>query len=312
MKQPNISGVPEEITENIIKDISQESSREVDKFRVGISISENEDLGILGYSTIHLRDITIEIARHLLINNATIVYGGDLRRDGFTDIFSDLSYQYRSIAEIQTSTFINYFSYPIYLQLTRQNELEFKKNKTEIIKVQPPQGCQILDRFFPADTFENKSCWALSLSRMRDEMVENSDARILIGGKLSNYSGIAPGILEEASITIAKKKPLYLIGAFGGASKEVINGLEGRRFAFLDNAFHKSDSFTEFVAEYNRVQLNKIDFDSMCTSLINFGVSGLSAVNGLSVDDNRALFYTPHLSEILYYIFKGLKNLRNR
>lgn len=67
---PDISGVPEEIQEKIISDLdNKELEPSALLQKVGISVSENEDLGVLGYSNIHLRDLTIEIVRHLLIND---------------------------------------------------------------------------------------------------------------------------------------------------------------------------------------------------------------------------------------------------
>src|SRR5689334_6625063 len=97
---PNTSGSPEEIQQLIIKDLNREPPKGIlyDK-QIGISISNNEELGQLGFSEIHLRDMTIEIARQLLISGAVIVYGGDLRKEGYTELFSDLSRQYRSINE---------------------------------------------------------------------------------------------------------------------------------------------------------------------------------------------------------------------
>ena len=41
-------------------------------------------------------------------------------------------------------------------------------------------------------------------------------------GKIQNYLGYIPGVIEEALYTLLEKKPLYLVGGFGGASEKLI------------------------------------------------------------------------------------------
>lgn len=305
---PDISGVPEEIQKSIISDLDEKKSEASSPlWKVGISVSENEDLGFLGYSNVHLRDLTIEIARHLLINNYILVYGGDLRREGFTEMFSDLAYQYRSIGNQRTFYFENYFAYPIYCSLTRQSEFELKKNKTNIIKVLPPQGLGAdANIYLPPSTNENKFVWAKSLTYMRNQMISGTNGRILIGGKCNNYLGKLPGIIEEAKITLLQNKPLYLIGAFGGAAKQVINAVLGQDFSFTDSNFHRSEQYQEFKNYYNGKSEEEINFEEDQLLFSKYGMDRLSENNGLTIDENIRLFHTPHLSEIVYYLFKGL------
>jgi SLOG-like protein len=308
---PDISGVPKEIQESIISDLEEKKSDASSPlWKVGISVSENEDLGALGYSNVHLRDLTIEIARHLLINNYILVYGGDLRREGFTEMFSDLAYQYRSIGNLKTFYFENYFAYPIYCSLTRQNELELKKNKTYIKKVLPPQELGAdANTYLPPSTNENKLVWAKSLSHMRNQMIAGTNGRILIGGKCNNYLGKLPGIIEEAKITLLQNKPLYLIGAFGGAAKQVINAVLGQGFSFTDSNFHRSEQYQEFKSFYNGKSEEEINFEEDQLLFSKYGIDRLAENNGLTVHENIRLFDSPHLSEIVYYLFKGLNKI---
>lgn len=309
---PDISGVPKEIQESIISDLEEKKSEACSPlWKVGISVSENEDIGFLGYSNVHLRDLTIEIARHLLINNYILVYGGDLRREGFTEMFSDLAYQYRSIGNLKTFYFENYFAYPIYCSLTRQNELDLKKNKTTFIKVFPPEGIGAdAHTYLPPSTNENKFVWAKSLTYMRNQMISNTNARILVGGKCNNYLGKFPGIIEEAKITLLQNKPLYLIGAFGGAAKQVINAVSGQGFSFTDSDFHRSSGYQEFKEFYNNTSVEEeINLEDDQLLFSKYGVDRLAQNNGLTVDENLKLFKTPHLSEIIFYLFKGLNNI---
>ena len=43
------------------------------------------------------------------------------------------------------------------------------------------------------------------------------------------YSGRIPGVVEEALVSLEAGQPLYVIGAFGGAARLVVDLLEGRR-----------------------------------------------------------------------------------
>jgi hypothetical protein len=43
-------------------------------------------------------------------------------------------------------------------------------------------------------------------------------ANILVGGAMSNFAGIMPGVFEEALYAIQSRKPLFIIGACGGAA----------------------------------------------------------------------------------------------
>lgn len=313
----NISGVPKEVQENIIHDLVEHihpESLPIAKHKVGISVSDNEDLAELGYSNIHLRDLTIEIVRHLIINGSSIVYGGDLRKENYTEIFSELAYQYRSIKQAKEKFFENYFSFPIYCLLTKQNELDFKKYNTDIFKVSPPVNLGVdPEKYIVPDTLESKFIWGESLSEMRNVMIQKTNARILIGGKVNNYLGKMPGVIQEAKITLKLNKPLYLIGAFGGSSKEVINAIQGKGLSYYKNEFHTSDSYIEFKKFYNSknsVELIQPEEDSKFFE--EYGIKKLSEINGLTVDENNRLFTTTHLSEILYYILKGMSNIQKK
>jgi hypothetical protein len=311
---PSISGAPEEVQQNIVEDVKKAAEEEqlaVCKIKIGISISENEDLEKLGFAKIHLKDLMVEIARNLLINDFSIIYGGDLRKEGFTEIFSDLAYQYRTIKEAKSMCFENYFSFPIYLQLTRAHTLEFKKHGANIIKVSPPEDLGIdLNHYMRPDTLQAKYIWARSLSKMRGEMISASKGRILVGGRLNHYLGMFPGVIEEARITLEQDKPLYLVGGYGGCASQVANALIGNHFTFIEDMFHQGEDYQTFRAYYNEQQPERlIDLQALSHYFEGYGLERLAANNGLSKEENLRLFTTPHLSEIIYLIFKGLNKI---
>ena len=87
-KHKKITGTSENIIATIGTSISNLQTFEEQKLlhglKIGISISEHDDLKKLGYSETHLKDASIEFGRYLLVYGADIVYGGDLRDGGYT------------------------------------------------------------------------------------------------------------------------------------------------------------------------------------------------------------------------------------
>ena len=78
---------------------------------IAISISESHDMPALGLSDGHLRDAMAEIARHLLALGARLVYGGDLRQQGFSELLFELVSRHRrdSAEDDRRADVINFF-----------------------------------------------------------------------------------------------------------------------------------------------------------------------------------------------------------
>jgi hypothetical protein len=281
----------------------------LENFKIGISISDSEDLQKLGFSKIHQQDVMVEFARYMLVHGATLLYGGDLRGDGYTLLFSELAYQYRSINDQEKVHFINYSSYPIYNKLSTKQKLEFIKNRVEFKPVVPPKRLKVNEKeFVPPSGKENKLIWAESLSKMRREMNSVSDARIFIGGKQSGYSGKYPGLIEEALLSLESDTPTYLIGAFGGATKSVINSLLKIKVSQLTEDWQcKDQGYKEFLEYYNSMAIrNKINYKNASSFLNDYTMERLCKNNGLDESDNRRLFKTTHIPEMIFLVLKGL------
>jgi hypothetical protein len=144
------------------------------------------------------------------------------------------------------------------------------------------------------------------MSNMRREMCEDTDARICVGGALSNYKGFCPGIIEEASLAIKKKQPLYLVGAFGGATSLIIRALKGEDGKKLTNEiFERYHALKELYEYIDNKLLTQRIIESF-SSFKKLGLVGLSRMNGLSKEENAILFNTIHFPEMIYYILIGL------
>ncbi len=163
-----------------------ELSKSLKDKKIAISISESDDIQDYGGDEALLRDITIELSRHILVAGGKLIYGGDLRKQGFTELFADLSCQYgqNEKKDRDTKYFTNYFAWPIHLNLTKTHESDFEHSRVSIIKVDAPVECppKLTKNFIAPDSPENCFLWSKSLTKMRLQMEKSVSARILLGG----------------------------------------------------------------------------------------------------------------------------------
>src|SRR5690606_8501545 len=134
-------------------------------------------------------------------------------------------------------------------------------------------------------------------------------ARVLVGGKITNYLGYIPGVIEEALYTLRENKPLYLVGAFGGATQKLINIIKRERVDELTNDFQYNSEFLMEFKDYVSSKCDYTDYDILKTELSKFDVTKLSELNGLREEDNEILFTSKNIHEIMYLLMKGLKNI---
>ncbi|MEN5059037.1 hypothetical protein [Sphingobacterium kitahiroshimense] len=304
----NISGIDSALISN---DSNQEFKiGSLHKKKVAISVSVNEDLEKLGFSEQHLNDVSIEIARYIIANDGTALYGGDLREGGFTNYFSELSNQYKKDSE-KSFRFINYFVFPNTKRLTNDVRIDFHSKQIQIKEVKLAKGLPIDQHkvYDPFKKIEDRHIYSECFKTMRIEMANDCDARILIGGKIIKYLGYVPGIIEEALYTLKEGKPLFLVGAFGGATEKLIKLIKGEMVEELTNDFQYNDNFLKNFKEYVSSKCNYSDFDVLKEEFKEFDVDKISELNGLSNEENEILFSSKNIHEILYLIMKGLKSL---
>nr|WP_241394800.1 hypothetical protein [Clostridium beijerinckii] len=282
-------------------------------FKVGVSISETYEDNCLGLNMIHLQDMMVEMARYLLVQGAQLYYGGDIRyRDDFNfiDILICLVKNHNNEYQQAKKKIANYVanflcsSVSEHIQIELMNEVDFKFME-------------------PLDSIENEDCSdelysrykkARDLSNMRIQMNKDIDARIVLGGKKKDYQGSCPGVLEEVILAMNAEKPVYLIGAFGGISKEIIKCMLGEKTQVLSKEYQSSFNEYGIFYDYYNEKASKnglipIDYSSIIEMLKSKGIRGLN--NGLTEDENRILFESTNSIEIISLILKGLGNFKN-
>lgn len=285
------------------------ASRFLEGKNVAISISESPDSSSLGIGKAMFEDLSIELARHLLVSGAHLVYGGDLRPGGFTELFKDLAYQY-GIYEKDKSLknyFTNYLAWPIYIGMTPATQAEYKSCRVHCQKAAIPDIIPVAlrDLMVPPTTVENMYYWAESLRAMRQEMESHIDARIILGGRITGFKGYMPGLYEEATYAAKANHPLFLLGGFGGASARLIQLIKGETSS--EKLFAEccsNHSYQDFVSYLDK-EKEEMNFKALDVFSNNMDV----LKNGLSKEDNERLFVTTNVTEIIALVLKGLHTL---
>lgn len=279
---------------------------------VGISISESPDLGSLGLGVglpgdrePYLREAMTEIALYLLRYGASLAYGGDLRPGGFTFALFELVHSYRQDAEALPVA--NYLAWPVHLNMPddqlRANLALFVGGGRLILL--DPEGHPIgspeasfdevlaarRERMASTQPPEDEAAaWASGLLAMRRTMARDCSARLLLGGRVQGYKGAYPGLAEEALLMLEARKPLFLAGGFGGCTRDVIaavDGANGWRKRPPEETGPGYAEIMEHLAQHTPHDLR----------------------NGLPLDQNKILFETTSVPQIVKLVLAGLAGL---
>ena len=194
---------------------------------IAISISESDDLAVLGLAEEHLRDAMTEISRHLLAMGARLVYGGDLRDNGFTKLLFELVARHRRDADVGDTrpAVSNYLPWPVHSMKSKdylaglQDDLE----GLGVLYCLDRDGRPVVpnsDAVAAAPDFSDED-WAESLTAMRRTQTDAIHARVVLGGRVTKFKGRMPGIAEETEFALKGKQPLYLLGGFGGCARDI-------------------------------------------------------------------------------------------
>ncbi|MBL8614040.1 MAG: TIR domain-containing protein [Deltaproteobacteria bacterium] len=98
-----------------------------------------------------------------------------------------------------------------------------------------------LDPLANPSAYLERTCGALS--EMRRVSTAETDARVLVGGKLKGWSGWLPGVAEELMCSVTTGQPTLLLSGFGGVAGKLGDYLAGAAGAWpeeLTFAYHDS------------------------------------------------------------------------
>lgn len=281
--------------------------------KIAFSISESsEDQKKLKFCM--LKDIMNELIRYVFYYSGNIYYGGDLKYDVkenynlLRSMINTLDV-YKKVTEENAVKIKNYVAFPLTENLSLNEEAKYK-NIVEFEKI-IPQGYKTnlskeeKENLFTLKTMEDLKKWSISLTSMREKLLNEIDAIIILGGKTTGYKGKYPGILEEFLLAKNKNKPIYLLGGFGGVSGEIIKLIKGNDSKMLFEKYQIENNGKNYESYYNSEI--SIKYEDICNQIKTAGFSQLN--NGLSLKENEILFKSEDAHEIMSLIIKGFSRI---
>ncbi|QDT35963.1 CHAT domain-containing protein [Stratiformator vulcanicus] len=289
-------------------------------FKVALSLSNSPDVDQAdGFSEYHVQDVIVQIARAMVSTGAAIVYGGDQRRGGYTLLLAELIAAYNQTAANPAELLINFLAAiePTKLSPGVPVTLSHLAESDNLTR----------RRILPPEESEQHPA-AMYYSDMRRIIAQEIDAQILVGGKTypklhdedhDGYSGLYPGIVEEAWRALEQNLPLYAVGGYGGAAELVAILLGGGSFpeALDDTHWRQQERYRNnaeaILADHRFAELNlPHSMEELAQAIRERGTTLLAsskssrAWNGLSVAENRMLFDSRDPVLINTLIMKGL------
>lgn len=261
--------------------------------RIAISASDSPDMAALGLSKGHLSDAMTEIARHLLALGATLCYAGDLRVGGFSELLFELIQRHRrdsADGDVQTGI-TNFLAWPVHLRM-RIDEIEAAKDAlagtAELVCLdQAGSPIPFEQRRLIATREPSAAEWSAGLTSMRETVHAVTHARVVLGGQVHGYMGAMPGVAEEALLCLQAGSPLYLVGGFGGCTRDIAEALGlSKPWATIGRTWYGYDFFARFTQDSLR--------------------------NGLTTVENELLARTPHIDQAVLLILRGLVRVDSR
>lgn len=233
---------------------------------------------------IMLRDMVVEISRYILNAGGKIIYGGSGSRDGYVNLFSQISEKYGKI-KIESegkelpedeAYIYNYYAWP-YMNVLSDDDMAYLKHCHLCAQQIYPDGIsEEQKRLIPSTQDEEGKMQIISsLSHMRDVRCREARAFIIVGGKTKGSLTPIPGILEEYIKARATKKPIYLLGGFGGEA------------ALISKSVISRETIIKSIRDDTYESLN----------------------NGLNKEENMRLLLSTNVFEILRLIISGMKKV---
>jgi hypothetical protein len=258
-----------------------------------ISISDPGNLPEF-YGPDALSSLSKKIVKYIFGSNAKIQYGGDFRKEGFTQFMIE------ELAIINSR--LNHKGKPLTvykLGLSANEEFRsFYSKYNALIKVE-----EIEELLIDVDEQVNRK---YQLSLMRRKMVDHTDYMIVSGGKLSGFSGLLPGVLEEVLIGIFLDVPVYIYSSYGGVSEIIFDYFLGDSdsISIIDNIFDIAlDSINEIglINPYT-------EYNSMINKFRSITISEIASLCFLSIEE-YSLMSRSRISDVnIAYLLKGSKN----
>ena len=200
---------------------------------VGLSVSESADLSQLGLSARHCELAIAELARAIIIAGGNIVYGGRLGGGTFTEILLDEVARYGDARHALTICLADSEHRKLSDDELRERQARLSMSAEIVCLDADGHPINRPDDHLP----ESTSGLPRALTGMRQHVTSLCHARVVVGGQLTDYQGVMPGVVEESLMSLRANQPLYVAGGFGGAAAAIARALGHESYAWAPSDF---------------------------------------------------------------------------
>jgi SLOG cluster2/TIR domain len=266
---------------------------------LSLSLPVGDELLRRGLDQQHVDDLAIESARYLLASGARLAYGGDLRGGGFTEKLVTLVHRHNRASGEPFHRLENYLAWHLHAGTAAAADVMSCRERRVDLPSDVPAAHKRPDSVIAK---------ARGLTAMRETIILASSAHVVLGGATSQYEGRVPGVLEEMWLALERGLPLYVVGGFGGMAGAAADVMVGGAVAS-----HALGPGKGYRVELDAALAGKRKEEGTDAAALLGSLSGrLTRLNnGLSEDENRALFSSVDVQDILVLVMTGLARLAN-
>jgi hypothetical protein len=299
--------------------------------RIALSMAESTDLDRFGLDPLHFEAAMLELSRYLLIQGATLAYGGHLGSGGYTQRLLELVRTHNALENVEPfERIVNHRGWPLpRLSVEERAAVDTEMQVVElerpadIDETLGPDFTQRPPRFSGDQSPQHRYAWARGMTDMRafqaDRARSEVVARVVLGGKYGPtvtaleggarkeqwYQGRIPGVLEEVVLSAQAGQPVFLIGAFGGAARLVIDLLQGidrpeATWQYQQGAPHAPEMHKLYEARGQAW----LDYPDIVRLLREKGIAGINPL--LTEAEHRELFDTIDPVRMVELVLTGI------
>ena len=207
---------------------------------VGISVSTSTEAARLGYDDRQINRIVIRMAHYFLDRDMRVIFGHDWREDGVMRAVADFAgvvgARVGAVAErertqrsvdpgkLAEERMINVV--PAGRDSLSGAAVDAERDSGGVLRVIPLKEARehVSERARSAvripivDLLDARVAQLTELRHWLTAMLDPG-CRVCIGGVTDGFQGRKPGVIEEAELALQYRKPLYLLGGLGGATR---------------------------------------------------------------------------------------------
>jgi len=290
---------------------------------VGLSISESDDSAQRGFPKWQVNRVTLQVTAALLGQGAGVVFGHDWRDDGVMEAVYGFARQMQPPDPISPEEghragqplLVNLLPWPDEPTLSKEERAQLAST-LRVERAGLPR--ELLDFTAKVRGSADGSYYAYlrarALTHLRHRLDEFCQARFCLGGRRGGSQGRFPGVIEEALLSVQKRRPLYLAGLLGGATRQVIDAIEGRpmpkEFCPPTQLLKLFDAPPWPENDPATLPDREADPKQVWMTFRETGINGLAEQNGLDEKENDELFHTPVLDRAIQLVLAGLARLK--